>query len=145
MSPHFILAGWVKCPGLNSFNKFGLKHGWKRDHSHHISDRVQVDFLKQIKPLQISNDAFESEYKCFVFSYFPLWDAGLLFIYFKNPYSLPTKRVIDVQKIEVFALFSNVLYESAKMRALGALQTFWSKSPFLFLRAYFKPEGLNRF
>lgn len=145
MSQHFIVAGWVKRPGLNSFNKFGLKHGRTWDHSHHISDRVQVDFPKQIKPLQISNDAFQSEYKYFVFSYFPLWDAGLRFIYFKNPYALPTKRVIDVQKIEAVASFSNVLYESAKMRALGALQIFWSKSPFLFLRAYFKPEGLNRF
>lgn len=69
--------------------------------------------------------------------------SGLFILKIRMP--SPPKHVIDVQKIEAVASFSNVLYESAKMRALGALQIFWSKSPFLFLRAYFKPEGLNRF
>lgn len=62
MSPPFILTVCVKCPVLHFFNRFGLKHSWSWDHSKHISDRLQVDFLMGIKPLYISNYVSESEY-----------------------------------------------------------------------------------
>lgn len=60
MSQHFILAAYVKCPILHSFNRFGLKYSWNQDHSNHISERLQVDFLKELKPLQISNYAYHN-------------------------------------------------------------------------------------
>lgn len=45
-----------------------------------------------------------------------------LYILKKKRHIPPCLHLIDVQKMEGFTLFSDVLYESAKMRALCMLQ-----------------------